>query len=503
MSSDGISAGTGQRVILIDACEESREVLATRLRAQGYRVEPASDAATGADMALAAPPAAIVADLWMPSVSGVQICRLLRSEAATADVPVILRGETDDPKNRFWADRAGAAAYVVKGRMGDLVRALGKAISAAPEGDGFFVQLSGGSVDIRDRIAQHLDRALFDSVIAAEVRALASSGSFQRLFDLLSQLLSQLGAYRWLALTTNAPSHLGLHHHPKLGDIALSEARQALEAIDVEPFVVSDEDALSNCDSSIVITAPVVFAGQEIGRLALSVPDALEVDASSLLPLVARELGGALRMTALVEESQRQASTDILTGIMNRRAFLAAMEVEIARSVRHGYPLCVMLMDVDHFKAINDRRGHASGDRVLAAMGSMLGPSLRRSDLAARWGGEEFVVALTSTELDGGRVVAERVRLEIERMIVLDGKGEPIPVTASVGLACLLPGEDVHALVDRADKAMYAAKVGGRNRLVVDEKRERTASASFASRETERRSEQATPEATTRKGAWS
>jgi diguanylate cyclase (GGDEF)-like protein len=128
-----------------------------------------------------------------------------------------------------------------------------------------------------------------------------------------------------------------------------------------------------------------------------------------------------------------------------------------------------MLMDVDHFKAINDRRGHAAGDQVLSALGSMLGTALRKCDIGARWGGEEFVVSLTSTDLQGGRVVAERVRLAIERLVVRDAGGERIPVTASVGLAALRANEDLHVLIDRADRAMYAAKVAGRNRLVVDD----------------------------------
>src|SRR5260221_9024179 len=154
------------RILLVDVSDESREVLVRRLSAQGYAVETAADPATGADMALSAPPAVLIADLWMPSISGVQLCRLLRAEPATAEVPVILRGAADDPRSRFWAERAGAAAYVAKGRMGELVRVLAKAVESAPKSDGFFMQLSGGSIDVRDRIARHLDAALFESVIA-------------------------------------------------------------------------------------------------------------------------------------------------------------------------------------------------------------------------------------------------------------------------------------------------------------------------------------------------
>ncbi|HEY6882400.1 MAG TPA: response regulator, partial [Polyangiales bacterium] len=239
-----------RRVILIDANDATREVLAARLRSQGYDVEPVPDGATGADIALAAPPSAVISDLWLPSISGVQICRLLRSEPATAEVPVILRGERDDPRSRFWAERAGAVAYVAKGRMGDLVRALAKACSAARSNDGFFMQLSGGTIDIRDRIAQHLDAALFDSVIASEVRALANAGEFPRMFDQLSQLLSQLSAYRWLALSTPAPEHFGLHCHPKLAAQAEREARSALSLGNVPMLAVTDEDALNIVEPS-------------------------------------------------------------------------------------------------------------------------------------------------------------------------------------------------------------------------------------------------------------
>jgi diguanylate cyclase (GGDEF)-like protein len=129
----------------------------------------------------------------------------------------------------------------------------------------------------------------------------------------------------------------------------------------------------------------------------------------------------------------------------------------------------VLLIDVDHFKLINDRYGHAAGDQVLSAVGKMLGETLRNTDFAARWGGEEFVIALTCTDLEGGRVVAERTRAAIEALSIDDGSGTRIPVTASVGLASLMPDENVEQLMDRSDRAMYAAKYGGRNRVGVDD----------------------------------
>src|SRR2546429_9620708 len=100
-----------RRILLIDSDDARRITRVGRLRAQGYIVEDVGDAAEGAEQALASPPRAVVAQLWMPSISGVQLCRLLKSEPATCDMPVVLSGD-DDPRSRFWAERAGAVAYV-------------------------------------------------------------------------------------------------------------------------------------------------------------------------------------------------------------------------------------------------------------------------------------------------------------------------------------------------------------------------------------------------------
>ncbi len=461
----------GPRVILIDSDATTREVLTARLRTLGFRVEPVSDSATGAELALSAPPAAVVADLWMPSISGVQICRLLRSEPATSNVPVILRGEKDDPKSRFWSERAGAVCYVVKGKMGDLVRELQRAAANHTPEEGFFMEV-GEALDIRDRIAAYLDAALFESVLAAEVRALASAGSFERLFDLFSQLLSRLSSYRWLAVSTREPAHFGVHHHPCLGEQAVAEARAALGLpATMNPVRVQDEDAVFSADTVPAIVCPIYFAGSLLGQIALSTAAASPSEAeTTLLPLVAKELGSSIRMTVLVEESQRQATTDLLTGLSNRRAFLEMLRTEVARAERYNHPLSLLLLDIDHFKLINDQRGHASGDVVLSSIGSLLRRSLRQSDVGARWGGEEFVVALTDTPGEGAQVVAERLREQIEKAVIMDARGERVEVTASVGIAEFAIGEKVDVLIDRADRAMYGAKVAGRNRVVVDVK---------------------------------
>jgi two-component system cell cycle response regulator len=126
-----------------------------------------------------------------------------------------------------------------------------------------------------------------------------------------------------------------------------------------------------------------------------------------LIGLVASEFGGVFRMASLVSEARRLAATDALTGLMNRRAFVEAMDRERSRSERHMFPLSVLILDVDFFKKVNDTRGHDAGDIVLKGVAAVLAKMARKSDYVARWGGEEFVVALSQTGR-GGRASRRR-----------------------------------------------------------------------------------------------
>jgi two-component system cell cycle response regulator len=460
--------GIAKRVLLIDPSDSGRTVLAERLRLQGFVVTECQDGAEGAIRALEDPPAAVVADLAMPSISGVQLCRLLRSEAGTSEVPVVLRGQ-ENRRNRFWAEQAGAFAYVVKGRMGELVRSLRRAMERIVQGDDFFVVSSTEGLDVRDRIATHLDAALFESVIAAEVRRLGTSESFDRLFDLLSQFVSQVTTYRWMCVTRNEPLRLGMHANPELHEKALGEARLALE-IDATPMmVIEDDDAVADEEGPPAIVEPIHFGEHLIGKFALAPRAAGHPNDPMLVKTIALELGGALRMATLVEESRWLATTDTLTGLLNRRAFVDWGAREVRRSSRYGDPLSAILLDVDHFKQINDKRGHATGDVVLAEVAKLLTSALRSCDVVARWGGEEFVVALPSTPVAGAVQVAERVRKQLEDANILDSDGERVPVTASFGVAQFTTGRPLEHLIDAADRAMYRAKSGGRNRVCAAE----------------------------------
>ena len=155
---------------------------------------------------------------------------------------------------------------------------------------------------------------------------------------------------------------------------------------------------------------------------------------------------------ALYHEVGRLARTDALTGVANRRAWDDELPLELARSARSGQPLCVALLDLDHFKAYNDRHGHQAGDRLLKAVAAAWQGRLRKTDLLARYGGEEFAVLLPDCGLDSAMEIVERLR------------AAPPECTCSIGVAAWDRREAATELVARADRALYAAKEGGRDR---------------------------------------
>lgn len=145
--------------------------------------------------------------------------------------------------------------------------------------------------------------------------------------------------------------------------------------------------------------------------------------------------------------------------------FVDFLEREIARAVRHGRPLSLVLLDVDHFKALNDRWGHLAGDRVLHGIAALVARQVRRDELLARYGGEEFVVVLPETSGESAASFCERIRADVEAA-TFDYDSQPLRATISLGAAALEPGDTLQSIVARADARLYRAKQEGRNRVV-------------------------------------
>jgi diguanylate cyclase (GGDEF)-like protein len=163
-----------------------------------------------------------------------------------------------------------------------------------------------------------------------------------------------------------------------------------------------------------------------------------------------------------IEAHISRSLTDPLTGLPNRREFNERLEERMSAWNRRRESFSLLLLDVDHFKRLNDVYGHLVGDQVLAALGNTLRASVRREDAVARYGGEEFAVLLPNTSIEQATLVGRKVR-EAASQINLNHNGQPIAITVSGGLATIQPNEQVESLIQRADAALYAAKSGGRN----------------------------------------
>jgi len=166
-------------------------------------------------------------------------------------------------------------------------------------------------------------------------------------------------------------------------------------------------------------------------------------------------------------EYERIASYDTLTGLLNRRAILEKVDEWLHHVGRYKGRLSVAMLDIDHFKRVNDKHGHRVGDRVLADLSSMMQRSIRKTDFVGRYGGEEFLIILPRTDAAGAAIMAERVRASLAGVPMHDAESSTFQVTASLGIAEYVDGDDEDSLISRADAALYRAKEAGRNRVEI------------------------------------
>ncbi len=216
------------------------------------------------------------------------------------------------------------------------------------------------------------------------------------------------------------------------------------------------------------LVAPVTMNGKVIGALVVegsAVPIKEEIAFASM---IADLLGSAFQHATTIESVEQSASVDALTKLYTRGHFSQRFETEVRRAKNYGHSLSILILDIDHFKRINDTYGHPAGDIILSRLGEILRQSVRSSDIAARFGGEEFVVIMTSSNKQQALSFGENLRKTIEAAsFKIPGRDSPLGITISGGVATFPKDGDTTAdLLRVADKALYEAKQRGRNRIV-------------------------------------
>jgi diguanylate cyclase (GGDEF)-like protein len=212
---------------------------------------------------------------------------------------------------------------------------------------------------------------------------------------------------------------------------------------------------------------PLVAGDDVVGVMGFSGQDDLAWEQRNLAEAAAAIMAIGVKNMQLFLDTRELSLRDSLTGCFNRGYAVDALDAELRRARRTGAPLSILMFDVDHFKAVNDRYGHLRGDDLLTAIGEQLARSMRSTDIRCRYGGDEFLVILPETPLAGAQKVADVLRQDLASLRV-GSDANPVTVTISVGVASSSDGElDVKAFIQRADEALYRAKHAGRNRLCV------------------------------------
>jgi two-component system cell cycle response regulator len=357
-------------------------------------------------------------------------------------------------------------------------------------------------------------RALRDTAAELE-RTRVHAASHKRLVDILHEVTGELSATEiYRLLTRRVARSLAITHcsvvlaragdetgtvaaaaeDPDLQDVTIqlsafpeigaaldSERPVLVEDVAIHPALATTQDELASegrgADTRSVATIPFAIDRWRSGVLFMRTTHderELTMDDVEFADVVIRAAVAAIRRAQAIETTRADnrrlealATTDPLTRVLNRRALLDRLTAEVDRARRFDSSLTLLLLDVDHFKQINDTAGHLAGDSVLRQLGALLEDAVRKVDVVARYGGEEFVVILPETASDGGIIFAERLRERIEMQAYDVGTDRPVHLTVSIGVATF-PSPRVATTEDffaRADEALYRAKSGGRNQV--------------------------------------
>jgi diguanylate cyclase (GGDEF)-like protein len=413
-------------------------------------------------------PVLVVANLSLPRLDGFALLADLRRMAGAESPPVVVVSSSKELSGAAWnlKERLGVTEILASDATeSQALETLAVALPALRHPGSRLESSPGAGVAHERWVGDTIDR------YAADVAQRFNVG--------LVLVSVVVGGQEWLRIHVNMPRRaLAPGRSPR----DWSFIRQVLDGH--EPIVVPDvqqHPVFAQTEFPPAGTlrgytgVPLLSSGGRVsGALCLFDLEPLALDARALDALteigqrLALELDGSLERADSQERFSalsRLALTDQVTGLANRRGGEEALVREVSRARRSGAPLSLVLFDIDRFKHVNDQAGHAVGDRVLRGISDILSQSQRGSDLAMRWGGEEFLVLLPDVGLTGARIFAERVRDNVQNLAV----PEAGRITVSAGVSELTGDEDPAVALARADANLYRAKAGGRNRVEVDQ----------------------------------
>lgn len=453
------------RVLVVDDILPNVKLLEARLNSEYYDVLTATSGQEALDKAESESPDIILLDIMMPGMDGFEVCRRIKENPKTTHIPVVMVTALTENEDRVRGLEAGADDFLSKpindtalmARVRSLVR----------------LKITVDEWRIRENTANQLGVAnddvspMKESVEKAKILVIEDQEfEIEKFKDVLSV------------------------DHDEI--YSVQNGSEAMKKIKEQPFDliivslnVQNEDGLRLCShlrsnestrSTPIIMISVDDDMERIARgLEMGVNDYImrPVDRNEFLARVRTQIRRKRfqdRLRSNYENSLSMAVTDPLTGMYNRRYMETHLTKLLERQEANKKPLGVLLLDIDHFKAVNDTYGHNVGDEVLKEFSARISDSLRSFDLVARHGGEEFVVILPDVTEEKAHYIAERLRRSIsDASIPCDTPSGTLDITTSVGgIIVRKGGHDVNTVLERADKCLYTAKEEGRNRTIFE-----------------------------------
>ena len=450
------------RVLVVDDILSNVKLLEAKLTAEYFEVVTAFNGLEALARIEEHEPDIVLLDVMMPGMDGFEVARRIKSNPKTAHVPVVMVTALDQPSDRVAGLDAGADDFLTK-------------------------PVDDAALFARVRSLVRL------KLMTDELRMRETTGQSMGLLDPAQTLIDASPSGRILIVEDRPESvawfRSALQEKNEISAVdSFEEAVVRVRGGDYDLIVVSlglrGFDGLRLCSQLRSLpegrNVPILVLVSDGDRrkltqaLEMGVNDYLTrpIDKNELIARVRTQLRKKLyadRLRHNVQLSLEMAITDQLTGLHNRRYMSRHLDTLVNGAQKSGKPLAFLIMDIDHFKSVNDTHGHDIGDEVLREFANRISANVRGIDLACRYGGEEFVVVMPDTDMDFATQVAERLRKSVEtNAFEVSRAPGKLHITISIGIASSLgDGDSAEALLHRADQALYRAKREGRNRIVL------------------------------------
>jgi len=446
------------RILVVDDVDVNVRLLEAKLTIEYYDVLTCTDGTTALTMAAESQPDLILLDVMMPGMDGFETCRRLKAQVETRHIPVVLVTALDGREDRIRGLDAGADDFLTKPIDDVVLFARVRSLTRLKQ--------------IMDELREREESSRRLGVDSDSVTRMRSEGGRVLIVDddarQADKIVRELEGDHRATVETNPEAALIAAKGP-LDLIIVNVAAQSFDGLRI----------VAQAKSGDARRAPILAIVEPSDRPRMV--KALELGATDILarPVDPEELSARARsqirrkrytdfLRQKLDSSMEMAVTDALTGLHNRRYMTGQLQALVGRAAHGGASVAVLVLDIDHFKAVNDGFGHDAGDEVLVEFAVRLATNVRAVDLPCRMGGEEFVVVMPGADLEAAQRVAERIRRDIASapFRVMSGR-EHLTVTISIGVAATTgEGDTPEALLKRADEGVYEAKAAGRNKVI-------------------------------------